>query len=225
MLGYPLITINSQTNFTHLSSYVTRFSSFLVIIWLKKAMVRNMCREYVIDNCRMNLFFILSFFVGCILSFGLVRLRTIRLVHVQGHTLGAMFTLMRGGCDNHRCHNKNPRWEMRLGCEWRHVRKRWAGILGDFEKKQELMADAGRCDLLFDLGEASPVGSTGCAAHCWVSWNSYHIKNCVSLSLCCKHKSQESSKRFVPELKRVVSVSRISGFLCIWTFLQICIFV
>ena len=25
---------------------------------------------------------------------------------------------------------------MWLGCEWRHARKRWAGILGDFEKKQ-----------------------------------------------------------------------------------------
>ena len=24
---------------------------------------------------------------------------------------------------------------MRLGCEWRHARKRWAGILDDFEKK------------------------------------------------------------------------------------------
>ena len=33
---------------------------------------------YVLYNCRM-IFFILSFFVGYILSFGLVRLRTIRL--------------------------------------------------------------------------------------------------------------------------------------------------
>ena len=29
---------------------------------------------------------------------------------------------------------------------------------------------------------ASPVGSTWCAAHCWVRWNSQHSKNCVSLS-------------------------------------------
>ena len=25
---------------------------------------------------------------------------------------------------------------MRLGCEWRHARKQWAGNFGDFEKKQ-----------------------------------------------------------------------------------------
>ena len=25
---------------------------------------------------------------------------------------------------------------MRLGCEWRHARKRWAGNFGDFLKKQ-----------------------------------------------------------------------------------------
>ena len=25
---------------------------------------------------------------------------------------------------------------MGLGCEWRHARKRWAGILRDFEKKE-----------------------------------------------------------------------------------------
>ena len=50
-------------------------------------------------------FFILSFFVGYIISFGLVRC-----THwVQ------LFTLARGGCDNHRCHNKNPGLEMGLG--------------------------------------------------------------------------------------------------------------
>ena len=50
----------------------------------------------------MIFFLILSFFVGYILSFGLVRLITIRLLlHV--------FTLARGGCDNHKCHNKIPR--------------------------------------------------------------------------------------------------------------------
>ena len=66
---------------------------------------------------------------------------------------------------------------MRLGCEWRHARKRWAGILGDFEKKQlveiwswtrrdqlglrdaprvccvsELRSNAGRSELIFGPG-------------------------------------------------------------------------
>ena len=56
---------------------------------------------------------------------------------------------------------------MWLGCEWRHARKRWAGILGDFEKKSsELRSEAGRgsWDLNLEevswfsnLDEASPV--------------------------------------------------------------------
>ena len=52
-------------------------------------------------NCGM-IFFILSFFVGYSLSFGLVRLRTVQLL-IQ------VFRLTRGGCDNHKCHNKNLR--------------------------------------------------------------------------------------------------------------------
>ena len=60
------------------------------------------------------------------------------------------------------------------------------------------------------------LGTTRCAARCWVRWNSQHSKNCVSLSLRVeKRKCQEGNKSFVPELKKFVSVS---GFLCIWTF-------
>ena len=41
---------------------------------------------------------------------------------------------------------------MRQGCEWRHARKRWAEIFGDFEK-----------DVSWDLvlGRASPAGGYG----------------------------------------------------------------
>ena len=46
--------------------------------------------------------FYLIIFVNYILSFGLVGLRTVRLL-VQ------VFTLVRGGCDSHKCYNKNPR--------------------------------------------------------------------------------------------------------------------
>ena len=63
-----------------------------------------------------------------------------------------------------------------------------------------------------DLGEASPVMDYGIPARCWVRWKSQHNKNCFSLSSCRKPKSQEGSKGFVSELKKVVSVS---GFLCI----------
>ena len=62
---------------------------------------------------------------------------------------------MHRGYDNHKCHNKKPRLEIGLGCEWRHARKRWAGEFGDFEK-----------DVSWDLtlGEASPAGGYGIAA-------------------------------------------------------------
>ena len=48
------------------------------------------------------IFFYLIIFVNYILSFGLVRLWTIQLL-VQ------VFTLVRGGCDNHKCHNRSRR--------------------------------------------------------------------------------------------------------------------
>ena len=45
------------------------------------------------------------------LPFGLVWLRTFRLVHglVRCTHWVQVFTCARGGCDNQRCHNKNPR--------------------------------------------------------------------------------------------------------------------
>ena len=123
--------------------------------------------------------------------------------------------------------------EMRLGYEWRHARKRWSGILGDFEKKSiNWDLSLGEASSDSDLGEASPVmvyrmhrafvGS--------VSWdlnlgegssageltkgrcrNSQHSKNCVSLSPRVeKLKVKKGNKRFVPELPRVVSVSQDS---------------
>ena len=44
---------------------------------------------------------------------------------------------------------------MRLGCEWRHVRKRWAGNFGDFEKKQLVEIEPGDASWDSTLGEAS----------------------------------------------------------------------
>ena len=79
--------------------------------------------------------------------------------------------------------------------------------------------EAGRSELIWDLGEASRVIDYGMPARCWVRWNSQHSRNCVSLSPRIeKPKSQEGNKSFVPEQPTVVSVSSVSGFLCICTF-------
>ena len=141
-----------------------------------------------------------------------------------------MFTLVRVECDYHRCHNKTPREEMRLGWEWRHARKWWAGILGDFWKKQlvEIRCWARPVEI-WSWTRRVHLGLRDAPRVRWVWWNGQSSKNCVSLSSCRKPKSQESNKSFVPELLRVISVS---GFLCMWPFyrsvyftlLYICIF-
>ena len=126
---------------------------------------------HLLYNCGM-IFFILSFFIGYILSFALVRLWTVRLL-VQ------VFTLTHEGCDNHKCHNKNPRWKMGKGCGWRHARKWGAGNFGDFWKK------AVSWDLTLDRPASWGLTEGWCR-------NSQHSKNCVSLSSCRKPKSQKS---------------------------------
>ena len=114
-------------------------------------------------------YFILSFFVGYILYFGLVRFRTFRL-------------------------------NARVGA---HIKRRRSRS----RKEDVKITDVIIKTTCWDLNEASPIGSTRCAARGGVRWNSQHSKNCVSLSLCWKPKSQEGNKSFVPELKKVVSVS------------------
>ena len=111
--------------------------------------MKNFVCTLLVISIRNISFFKLSFFVGYILSFSLVRLWTVRLL-VQ------VFTLARRGCDNHKCHNKNPRWKIGLGCEWRHARKRWAGNFGDFWKKQLVE--------IWTWAKAVQLGATGCAA-------------------------------------------------------------
>ena len=59
---------------------------------------------------------------------------------------------------------------MNWGCECRHARKQWAGILCDFEKKQgvEIWTLTKRADFS-DLGEASEFVDCGCAHARWLS--------------------------------------------------------
>ena len=73
----------------------------------------------------------------------------------------------------------------------------------------------GEASWFLSLGEANPVEATGCTCIYWVRWNRQLSKNCVSLFPCLKPKPKKVNKRFVPEQKKVVSVS---GFSCICTF-------
>ena len=116
---------------------------------------------------------------------------------------------------------------MGLGCEWRHSRKRWAGILGDFEKKKKAVSwdpKLGEVSWDLKLDEASPAfGLRDAPRVCWVRWNGQHSKNCVSLSSCRKPKSQEGKKSFLPEQRESSSVSRDSYACERFTYPYICI--
>ena len=73
------------------------------LVGYRKARVRSPCSfPPMITTWYTEWFFHLILFVGYILSFSLVRLWTVWLL-VQ------VFTLVRGGSDNHECHNENPR--------------------------------------------------------------------------------------------------------------------
>ena len=176
-----------------------------------------------------RIFFILSFFVGYILSFGLVRLRTVWL------SAGA------GAGAHTECSSRSRAEDVTItnviikitGRKWDWgVNDVMPGreemeILVIFEKNQlaEIRTKAKPVQLVYRM-RCAFVGS--------VSWDSDSgprvqlgnwlkgyvgtvsiVKNCVSLSSCRKPKSQEGNRSFVPELKKVVSVSRISGYLCI----------
>ena len=84
-----------------------------------------------------NDFFILSFFVGYILSFDLVRLRTIRLSARSGAHIECRCSVP---CtEDVTITNviiKTPDRKYDWGCEWRHARRQWAENFGDFWKKQ-----------------------------------------------------------------------------------------
>ena len=140
------------------------------------------------------IFFILSFFVGYILWFGLVRLRTIRLsaragTHIEHRCTRSrtedvtitdvmIKTPERTGVWMTSCPEAmgwDPWWLWKKAVSWDMTldEASWDPKLGEAS-----------WDLKLD--EASPIGTTGCAACCWVRWNSQHSKNCVSLSSCRK---------------------------------------
>ena len=94
---------------------------FGLVLWhINHCRLFNPVHTYILNmlyNCG-RIFFISSFFILYILSFGLVRLRTFRLSAWVGVDINTGVPARAvGGCDNHRCHNKNPREEMDWGCE------------------------------------------------------------------------------------------------------------
>ena len=122
-------------------------------------------------NCGRIFFFILSFFIGYILSFGLVRLRTFRLnarvgAHIErrrSHSCGEDVTITDVII-------KTPDSKCDWGCEWCHARKRWTGILGYFWKKE--LAEI--WDWTKQVGiqiwvRLVQLFAVGCVRICWVS--------------------------------------------------------
>ena len=171
-------------------------------------------------NCGI-IFFILSFFVGYILSFGLVRLRTIRLSACAGTHIehrcscswmedvkitGVIIKIPDGKWD----------WDVNDGSDG-------LGILVIFKKaaswnltldEASWDSDLGKSTWVYGmcrafvgsvswdlkLDEASPVcGLRDVPRVCWVGWNSQHRKNCVSLS------SRRKTK-----LKKLITISYLN---------------
>ena len=78
-----------------------------------------------------------------------------------------MFTCVRGGCDNHRCHNKNSR-------------KDGLRIFG-FEKNSELRFGLGRSESIFGARRGQTSSLRRGAARGEVRWKSQHCKKlCLS---------------------------------------------
>ena len=120
----------SGTSFKNKPRLVRFHESTLVSLWTFQ--LTFVCVCYIIAEW---FFFILSFFVGYSLWFGLVRLTTIRLSTRAGAQIECKCS--------HSCAEevaiikviiKTPdrKW---LGCEWRHAWKRWAENFGNFLKK------------------------------------------------------------------------------------------
>ena len=89
--------------------------------------------EGLLYNCG-RIFFILSFFVGYILSFGLIRLRTIRLsAWVEAHIERRCSCSHREDVTITDVIIKTPAWDWEY--EWRHSQRRWSEDFGWFLKK------------------------------------------------------------------------------------------
>ena len=159
-------------------------------------------------------FFILSSFVGYILSFGLVRLRTVRLSALSGSH--SEFRCSRSCAEDVTLTNviiKTPgrKWtgvrmtpcpEVR-GWEFWSFSKKTFSDLGEsswvyrichaFFGSVSWDPTLGEASWDLKLDKASPVGGLRDEPRvCWVRWNGQHSKNCVSLPSCRKTKLKKS---------------------------------
>ena len=199
------------------------FNSLRVFLWYPPPLIYNCGR----------IFFILSFFVCYILSFGLVRLRTIRLCAHAGHTLSTVHA--RACVDvtitnviikpqiRYRTGVWMTSWPETMGRKfWRFLKKQWVEIR-TWARPVQLWST--RCTVrllgpwveiwLWAESSAGELTEGRCR-------NSQLSKNYVYLSSCRRNSKSKKKviKRIVPELKKVVSVSRISGFNCIRIFVS-----
>ena len=121
-----------------------------------------------------------------------------------------VFTRARGGCDNHRCHNKKK------------TDRKWPGTwmtscpeaILEFEKSSLLRFNARGRESIFGARRGQTSSLRRGAARGGVKWKSQHRKKlCLFLFMSKNLKLKKVIKSFVPEpKKRVVSVWRISGF-------------
>ena len=113
---------------------------------------------YILYNCGM-IFFISSFFVGYILPFGLVRLRTIRLSARAGAHIECRFSRSRAEdvtITDVIIKTPDRKWVWDVN-DLMH-RSDGLRILVIFEKRSELRSDAGRSELRFGPGRGQSSG-------------------------------------------------------------------
>ena len=125
-----------------------------------------------------------------------------------------VFTCTRGGCDNHRCQNKNPRYEIGPGTWMMSCPEAMGWWFWNLKKKTiELRFGLGRSKLIFGACRGETSSLRRGAARGGVRWKSQRRKKlCVSLFMSKNLKLKKVLKR---ELCFV-----FFGFLwiCVWTF-------
>ena len=138
------------------------------------------------------------------------------------HTLTQVFTHARGGCDNHRCHNKKPRIGFGTGdVNDVMARSDGLGFLVILNKSSELRFGLRQSELGFKSGRGQfSCVAAGCARAFVGSDKTVSIVKIVSLSPRVENLN----------LKKVIKVSYLNqesrqcfvflGFLCLWTFYE-----
>ena len=136
-----------------------------------------------------------------------------------------VFTLARGGCDSHRCHNKTPRKKMGLGMwmtscleatGWGFWDLKKKGVSWDSTLKEGSWFSGARRGQTSSLQRGATRGG--------IRWKSQHRKKlCLSLLVSKNLKLKKVIKSFVPEPRKSSSVSSVFGFLYAYEHYERCI--